>query len=214
MLRMLTFNVEGSHFSDQSLEKWQIQVAKRVSRLNEIVGNATALEKIDVAVVAFDCITQADQEPLIMALHSQAVCVIGVNDDCLPLGPLLDAGADAVVSKRADASQIACAIWSAHRRFLTHRKLKERLSHVTENIERRQRTDRGKAGLAEMLNISESDALGRIRRISRNARRPMSEICETLIAAQQIIESAKRLIPSPPKKNNPRGEALARDTEF
>ncbi len=193
---MLAFNVDGDQFSDQSLASWQIRIVKRTSRLCEVADDSSVVENVDVAIVRFDCIGQVDQKPLITALHGQGVCVVALKDDRLPTFELLDTEADAVVSQSADSSQIACTIWSAHRLFLTNRELNERLKQITEKMERRQRTDRAKAGLAERLHISESDALGRIRRLSRNARRPMSEICETLIAAQQIIDSARKLKPS------------------
>lgn len=204
MLRIVTFNVNSDQISDQSLESCQIHVAKRVSRLCEIVADSSASLDVEVALVAFDCIPQEEQKPLIAVLNGQGVCVIALQDDRLPMGQLLDAGADAVVSKSADSSQIACAVWSAHRRFLSHRELQQQLARATKQSERRLRTDRGKAGLAVMLDISEADALGRIRRIARNARRPMSEICETLIEAQQIIESAKKLKPPAPAFKNAR----------
>ena len=196
MLHLLAFNIDDQQLADQSLESWQIRITKRASRLSEVAAETDIAENMDVAIVCFDCIPKADQLTLIAALHGQKVCVVGLKDDRSPMFDLLDADADAVVSQSADASQIACAIWSAHHKFLANLQLNEQLREITAKTERREQIDRAKAGLAQWLHISEVDALGRIRRIARNSRRPMSEICRSLIEAQRLVDAARKLRPS------------------
>ena len=97
-----------------------------------------------------------------------------------------DAGVVAYLVKPFREGDLLPAIEVAMARFAELRALDKQLGDLQEAMETRKIVERAKGLLMETQGLSESEAFRRIQQLSMNTRKPMKEIAQALLLANQI----------------------------
>ncbi len=97
-----------------------------------------------------------------------------------------DAGVVAYLVKPFREGDLLPAIEVAMARFAELRSLDKHLGDLQEAMETRKVVERAKGLLMETQGLSESEAFRRIQQLSMNTRKPMKEIAQALLLANQI----------------------------
>jgi response regulator NasT len=97
-----------------------------------------------------------------------------------------DAGVVAYLVKPFREADLLPAIEVAMARFAELRALDKQLGDLQEAMETRKIVERAKGLLMETQGLSEADAFRRIQQLSMNTRKPMKEIAQALLLANQI----------------------------
>lgn len=97
-----------------------------------------------------------------------------------------DAGVVAYLVKPFREGDLLPAIEVAMARFAELRSLDKQLGDLQEAMETRKIVERAKGLLMETQGLSESEAFRRIQQLSMNTRKPMKEIAQALLLANQI----------------------------
>lgn len=96
-----------------------------------------------------------------------------------------EAGVVGYLVKPFRESDLGPAIEVALARFSEFRALEAEIADLKETLETRKLVDRAKGILMDAQGMSESDAFRKIQKMSMNTRRPMKEIAEAIILAQE-----------------------------
>ena len=96
-----------------------------------------------------------------------------------------DAGVVGYIVKPFRESDLAPAIEVAVARFAEFRALEEEVGDLTLALETRKLVDRAKGILMDTQGITEAEAFRKIQKMSMNTRKPMKEVAEAIILAQQ-----------------------------
>ncbi len=97
-----------------------------------------------------------------------------------------DAGVVAYLVKPFREADLLPAIEVAMARFAELRALDKQLGDLQEAMETRKIVERAKGLLMETQGLNESEAFRRIQQLSMNTRKPMKEIAQALLLANQI----------------------------
>ncbi len=81
--------------------------------------------------------------------------------------------------------EIVPAIEIAGARFQEFRELEKEVGDLRETLETRKLVDRAKGILMDQQGLSESEAFRKIQKMSMNTRKPMKEIAEAIVLAQE-----------------------------
>ncbi len=81
--------------------------------------------------------------------------------------------------------EIVPAIEIATARFLEFRELEKEVGDLRETLETRKLVDRAKGILMDQQGLSEAEAFRKIQKMSMNTRKPMKEIAEAIVLAQE-----------------------------
>jgi two-component system, response regulator PdtaR len=98
----------------------------------------------------------------------------------------LDAGVVAYLVKPFREADLLPAIEVAIARFQELRSLDKQLGDLQEAMETRKIVERAKGLLMETQGLTEAEAFRRIQQLSMNTRKPMKEIAQALLLANQI----------------------------
>jgi len=96
-----------------------------------------------------------------------------------------EAGVVGYLVKPFREQEIAPAIEIALARFQEFRELQKEVGDLQETLETRKIVDRAKGILMDTQNLSEAEAFRKIQKMSMNTRKPMKEIAEAIILAQE-----------------------------
>lgn len=97
-----------------------------------------------------------------------------------------DAGVVAYIVKPFREADLAPAIEIALARFAELRELEKEMNDLKDILETRKLVDRAKGLLMDKQGLSEAEAFRKIQKMSMNTRRPMKEIAEAIILANQV----------------------------
>jgi response regulator NasT len=84
-------------------------------------------------------------------------------------------------------SDLAPAIEVAVARFAEFRALEKEVGDLTLALETRKVVDRAKGILMDSQGLSEAEAFRKIQKMSMNTRKPMKEVAEAIILAQETV---------------------------
>jgi AmiR/NasT family two-component response regulator len=146
-------------------------------------------EPFHAALLALDLLISPQRREAICHFQRQGIPVVGIaGPGCArPWQEYLEDDVDGLVTADCTAAEIGCALWTAHRQFELRRVLAQRVEELQLTLGRRKRIEQAKAVIAEMLKITESEALKHLRREARNRRRPMHELAHVVIEARGIL---------------------------
>ncbi len=96
-----------------------------------------------------------------------------------------DAGVVYYLVKPFREQEIVPAIEIAVTRFQEFRELEKQVGDLRETLETRKLVDRAKGILMDQQGLSEAEAFRKIQKMSMNTRKPMKEIAEAIILAQE-----------------------------
>ena len=99
-----------------------------------------------------------------------------------------EAGVAGYIVKPFRESDLAPAIEVAISRFEEFRTLEKEMGDLKEALETRKFVDRAKGILMDSQGLSEAEAFRKIQKMSMNTRKPMREVAEAIILAQQAGE--------------------------
>ena len=98
-----------------------------------------------------------------------------------------DAGVVGYIVKPFRESDLAPAIEVAVARFAEFRALEKEVGDLKLALETRKLVDRAKGILMDSQGITEAEAFRKIQKMSMNIRKPMKEVAEAIILAQQAV---------------------------
>jgi two-component system, response regulator PdtaR len=96
-----------------------------------------------------------------------------------------EAGVVGYLVKPFREQEIVPAIDIAFARFQEFRELEKEVGSLRETLETRKLVDRAKGILMDQQGLSEAEAFRKIQKMSMNTRKPMKEIAEAIILAQE-----------------------------
>jgi AmiR/NasT family two-component response regulator len=96
-----------------------------------------------------------------------------------------EAGVVGYLIKPFREQEIGPAIDIALTRFQEFRELEKQVGDLTETLETRKIVDRAKGVLMDTQHLTEAEAFRKIQKMSMNTRKPMKEISEAIILAQE-----------------------------
>ncbi len=96
-----------------------------------------------------------------------------------------EAGVVGYLVKPFREQEIVPAIDIAFARFQEFRELEKEVGNLRETLETRKLVDRAKGILMDQQGLSEAEAFRKIQKMSMNTRKPMKEIAEAIILAQE-----------------------------
>jgi len=96
-----------------------------------------------------------------------------------------EAGVVGYLVKPFREQEIGPAIDIALTRFQEFRELQKQVGDLTETLETRKIVDRAKGILMDTQHLTEAEAFRKIQKMSMNTRKPMKEIAEAIILAQE-----------------------------
>ena len=100
-----------------------------------------------------------------------------------------EAGVVGYLVKPFRESDLGPAIEVALARFAEFRALEKEVANLQETLETRKLVDRAKGILMDTQGLSEAEAFRKIQKMSMNTRKPMKEIAEAIILAQEARSS-------------------------
>ena len=100
-----------------------------------------------------------------------------------------DAGVVGYIVKPFRESDLAPAIEVAVARFAEFRALEKEVGDLKLALETRKLVDRAKGILMDSQGLTEAEAFRKIQKMSMNTRKPMKEVAEAIILAQQAVAS-------------------------
>jgi AmiR/NasT family two-component response regulator len=100
-----------------------------------------------------------------------------------------DAGVVGYMVKPFRESDLAPAIEVAVARFAEFRALEKEVGDLKLALETRKLVDRAKGILMDSQSLTEAEAFRKIQKMSMNTRKPMKEVAEAIILAQQAVAS-------------------------
>lgn len=100
-----------------------------------------------------------------------------------------EAGVVGYLVKPFRESDLGPAIEVALARFAEFRALEKEVANLQETLETRKLVDRAKGILMDTQGLSEAEAFRKIQKMSMNTRKPMKEIAEAIILAQEARTS-------------------------
>lgn len=103
------------------------------------------------------------------------------------IGRAKDAGVVGYMVKPFRESDLAPAIEVAVARFAEFRALEKEVGDLTLALETRKVVDRAKGILMDSQGLSEAEAFRKIQKMSMNTRKPMKEVAEAIILAQETV---------------------------
>jgi AmiR/NasT family two-component response regulator len=98
-----------------------------------------------------------------------------------------DAGVVGYIVKPFRESDLSPAIEVAVARFAEFRSLEKEVGDLKLALETRKLVDRAKGILMDTQGITEAEAFRKIQKMSMNTRKPMKEVAEAIILAQQAV---------------------------
>jgi response regulator NasT len=96
-----------------------------------------------------------------------------------------EAGVVGYLVKPFREQEIAPAIDIALARFQEFRELEKEMGSMRETLETRKLVDRAKGILMDQQGLTEQEAFRKIQKMSMNTRKPMKDIAEAIILAQE-----------------------------
>ncbi len=96
-----------------------------------------------------------------------------------------EAGVVGYLVKPFREQEIVPAIDIAFARFQEFRELEKEVGNLRETLETRKLVDRAKGILMDQQGLSEAEAFRKIQKMSMNTRKPMKEIAEAIVLAQE-----------------------------
>jgi len=145
-------------------------------------------DAIDAVLLGPGDAQTSQRDDFIAHCKGRRIAVVALTDGKRPAhGVLQHSGVDGVVSVDATDDDLACALWSAHQHVTARGRISEELESLRTETAQRRVVDHAKSIIAERSNISEADALRKLRREARNRRRPMHELATVVVDAQNIL---------------------------
>jgi AmiR/NasT family two-component response regulator len=187
---------EVSQCCQKELEPFGIEVSQRRSALWQ-QGSLIGIDRFDAALLDLEGSPRDQWHDRVAALQSRGVCVVGIAGPEVerPWQEHPEDDLDAVVPAGCGGKALACALWSAHRQFELRRVLAQRVGELELTLQRRKRIEQAKSVLAEMMNVTEGEALRHLRREARNQRRSMHELAHVVIEARDLLRPLEHEVP-------------------
>ena len=187
MLRVMPY-LRTSRLGDkEKLNEYGIETLNPLLALrefHELNGSA----RIDVMIIDADAIDEARQTQLREYCIKNGVSIIVVANLARDsLEQYLGFDVDGIVPANTGVCEMACAIWSAHRQMCAQRELNAEIEILRLKIEQKRQIDRAVSILARKSNVTEKEALRKLRHEARNSRRTMYDLANVVIEAQDIM---------------------------
>ena len=99
----------------------------------------------------------------------------------------IEAGASAYLVKPVNSEQLLPTIELAANRFAEFQQVTNEVENLKEALEVRKLVEKAKGVLMERSNLSEGEAFSRMQRMSQDSRKPMKEIAQEIIRADEIF---------------------------
>jgi AmiR/NasT family two-component response regulator len=191
-----------------------------VRQLSEVVRSGLGDAPFDV--ISIGCANTLEQaaaslDVLRAAVAKSAVPEIGL---CLILTRSVDsaadwisAGADSVACCDLPPAMVALALFTAYNAGSVRSSCAGRVRDLETKLEQTRLLNHAKSLIARQLSISEHEALQRLRKESRNQRRPMADLARIVIEANRIISgNGAADLTGPARSGHSAGKAAAVDS--
>lgn len=99
----------------------------------------------------------------------------------------MEAGVFGYLLKPVTQDELRVAIGVAWQRYLDSNDLKSQVGDLEKKLEDRKLVERAKGILQTKLGISEPEAMKRLQKQARDARRPMAELAKSVIDAEELM---------------------------
>ena len=168
MLRAAVYVPKLSLEEIHKLPEYNINVINSMTAIRELRKRNGSVE---VQIVILELMEKDNerQAEILDYCRQRGVAVVGVADESLTdLSQYVDGDLHDLVSgiipANAQASEIACAVWSAHGQSSTRQRLREELESLRQKSERNDTINRAVTITAQRAELSEADVLRRLRR--------------------------------------------------
>jgi response regulator NasT len=104
---------------------------------------------------------------------------------------VIAAGASAYLLKPVNSGQLLPTIELAAHKFAEFQGIRSEAENLKEALEVRKLIERAKGILMQRSNLSEPEAFKKMQRISQNSRKPMKEIAQEILRADEIFGAPK-----------------------
>lgn len=96
-------------------------------------------------------------------------------------------GVYAYLLKPVSVESLRVTIRVAWRRYVDQLELRGEIETLTRRLEERKTIERAKGLIMERLGLSESEAMRKLQKQARDARRPMADLAKSVIEAQELL---------------------------
>ena len=193
--RIRVLVVEDAHPASVAgeLSHFSIDLAG-VRQLSDVLRSGLGDAPFDV--ISIGCANAPTQAAATLTAVRSAVAKSAVPEVglCLMLTQSVDsaadwmsAGADSVACCDLPPAMVALAVFTAYNAGSVRSSCAGRVRDLETKLEQTRLLNHAKSLIARQLNISEHEALQRLRKESRNQRRPMADLARIVIEANRII---------------------------
>jgi response regulator NasT len=127
----------------------------------------------------------------IMATQPTAIIMLTAYSQEDFVEKVIVAGASAYLLKPVNSGQLLPTIELAAHKFAEFQGIRNEAENLKEALEVRKLIERAKGILMQRSNLSEPEAFKKMQRISQNSRKPMKEIAQEILRADEIFGAPK-----------------------
>jgi len=117
------------------------------------------------------------------------VVILSAYSEQRDLEQLQAAGVFGYLLKPVSSDCLRVTLNVAWSRYLEVKKLSGKVKNLEDKLENRKIIERAKGILQQSLGVTEAEAMRRLQRQSRDARRPMVELAKALVDSQELLDS-------------------------
>ncbi len=127
-----------------------------------------------------------EQISLMSRTLEKPVVVLRAQKDSRSIQAAMRAGVSAYVSHDVEGEDLSGIIQVAAARFAEHKRLRDELREVKDQLEERKLVDRAKGILIQRMGLDEAEAYRRMRSMAMNRGKRIAEIAEAIILSEEL----------------------------
>ena len=127
-----------------------------------------------------------EQISLMSRTLEKPVVVLRAQKDSRSIQAAMRAGVSAYVSHDVEGEDLSGIIQVAAARFAEHKRLRDELREVKDQLEERKLVDRAKGILIQRMGLDEAEAYRRMRSMAMNKGKRIAEIAEAIILSEEL----------------------------
>ncbi len=127
-----------------------------------------------------------EQISLMSRTLEKPVVVLRAQKDSRSIQAAMRAGVSAYVSHDVEGEDLSGIIQVAAARFAEHKRLRDELREVKDQLEERKLVDRAKGILIQRMGLDEAEAYRRMRSMAMNRGKRIGEIAEAIILSEEL----------------------------
>ncbi len=127
-----------------------------------------------------------EQISLMSRKLEKPVVVLRAQKDSRSIQAAMRAGVSAYVSHDVEGEDLSGIIQVAAARFAEHKRLRDELREVKDQLEERKLVDRAKGILIQRMGLDEAEAYRRMRSMAMNRGKRIGEIAEAIILSEEL----------------------------